>query len=450
MQRKEVLPTMATDLGRIADKARSEPKLRFTSLAHHLTRERVWESLSHIPRGSAPGIDGIGVEAAKRGFKEWVETLITSIHHQGYPAPAVRRVWIPKPGKTTKRPLGVPCVADRALQRATAQVLGALYEQDFLPCSFGGRPGKSAHQAIATLHCAAVDHGVGWVLEADLKNFFGSLDHGGLLRFVEHRVGDPRILSLIRRWLKAGVLEDGVIKGNDLGTPQGGSISVLLSNVYLHYVLDLWFEKAVRPMLKGKAHLIRYIDDFMVMFQNEEEARHFQEMLKQRLAKFGLELEPEKTRLVPFGKAAYRTSKRTGKKAGTLYFLGFTHYCTQTRKGLFTVGRRTEKSRLRRSIAALRRETLAMRHHPLKDQAERINPMLRGHFAYYGVAGNNPALNRCRFAALRQWRIALSQRSRKSNVNWETYRKILGKWPILPTRIHLPFGKLRAMAVLRI
>jgi group II intron reverse transcriptase/maturase len=289
MQRENSL-TMETGLERIAEKARSEPRLRFTSLAHHITRERVWTNLCQIPKRSAPGVDGQTVTEAKERFGEWVDNMLQSVHRQGYRAPDIRRVYIPKPGKQEKRPLGVPCVNDRALQRSTAQVLSAIYETDFLPCSFGGRPERGAHQALATLNEVIAGGKVSWVLEADLKNFFGSLSHEWVLRFVEHRVGDPRLISLIRRWLKAGILEDGEVHPNEEGTPQGGSISVMLSNVYLHYVLDLWFERVVKPRLRGEAYLIRYIDDFVMCFQYREDALRVQAALCKRLGKFGLTL----------------------------------------------------------------------------------------------------------------------------------------------------------------
>src|ERR1700739_2794895 len=256
MQREDQ-PVMTTGLERIAVKARCEPKLRFTSLAHHITKERVWENLNQIPAKSAAGVDGQTVTEAKESFEEWIAGMLQSIHREGYRAPDIRRVYIPKPGKTEKRPLGVPTVSDRALQRSTAEVLSAIYEQDFLPCSFGGRPKLSAHHALATLNEVIAGGMIGWVLEADLKNFFGSLNHDWVLRFVAHRVGDPRLISLIRRWLKAGVLEDGKVHPNEEGTPQGGSISVLLSNLYLHYVLDLWFERMVKSRLRGEARLVR-------------------------------------------------------------------------------------------------------------------------------------------------------------------------------------------------
>jgi len=295
---------MKTKLEDIAAKALKETNLVFTSLAHHVTKEMIWDSLSHIPNNSSTGIDGIDVETAKKDFNLWSEEMLKAVHRQSYKPPAVRRVWIPKPGKTEKRPIGVPCIADRALQRSVATVLNVIYEQDFLNCSFGGRPGRSAHNALASMNSIIMGKKVNWVLEADLKNFFGSLDHGWLLRFVEHRVGDPRIISLIRRWLKAGVMEEGKLSASETGTPQGGSISVLLSNIYLHYVLDLWFEKAIKPKLRGECYLIRYIDGFNVCFQYKEDAIRFREILEKRLAKFTLELEPSKTRLVEFGRFA--------------------------------------------------------------------------------------------------------------------------------------------------
>ncbi|MCA1617700.1 MAG: group II intron reverse transcriptase/maturase, partial [Acidobacteria bacterium] len=255
------MPIMTTGLERIAAKARQEPRLRFTTLAHHITKELVWESLMQIPHASAAGVDGQSVESAKETFNDWIGETLDAIHRQGYHPPPVRRVYIPKPGKLEKRPLGVPCNVDKALQRSVSQVLSMIYEQDFLPCSFGGRPALSAHHALCTLNEIIAGKRVTWIYEADLKNFFGSLDHGWMLKFVEHRVGDPRIVNLIRRWLKAGIFEEGNITPNTTGTPQGGSISVLLSNVYLHYVLDLWFTKVVRPKMKGECYLIRYLDD---------------------------------------------------------------------------------------------------------------------------------------------------------------------------------------------
>ena len=449
IQREDQL-TMETKLEQIAVKARREPNLRFTSLAHHITRDRVLKNLSKIPKRSAAGVDGQTVEAAKQSFEGWIEPMLQSIHRQGYRAPNIRRVYIPKPGKTEKRPLGVPTVADRALQRTTAEVLSAIYERDFLPCSFGGRPELSAHHALATLNEVIAGGMTGWVLEADLKNFFGSLNHDWVLRFVEHRVGDPRLISLIRRWLKAGVLEDGAVHPSEQGTPQGGSISVLLSNVYLHYVLDLWFERVVKGRLRGEARLVRYIDDFVICFQYRSDAIRVQDALRLRLGKFGLTLEPTKTKLVEFGRFAQRHAGKRGRnRPETIYFLGLTLYCTRNRKGNFKVGMRTEKSRLKRSLLSLRELMRRIRHDKISDQAGEINTVLRGHYAYYGVAGNLRSLVKVYRVVERYWRKMLCSRSWAGRgLTWDAFHQIKERTPLLKPKLRLPYGKLQVLAVL--
>jgi len=358
-------------------------------------------------------------------------------------------VYIPKPGKQEKRPLGVPCVADRALQRSAAQVLSAIYEQDFLPCWFGGRPGRSAQQALATLHEVIAGGKVEGVLEADLKNFFGSLSHEWMLRFVEHRVGDPGLISLIRRWLKAGVLEDEEVHPNEEGTPQGGSISVMLSNLYLHYTLDLWFERVVKPRLRGEAYRVRYIDDFVLCFQYRADALRVQNALRKRLGRFGLTLEPTKTKLVEFGRLAQKYANQRGRKRPeTIYFLGFTLYCTHNQKGNFRVGLRTEKSRLRRALMRLQDQMRRMRHEPIREQADYLNQMLRGHYAYYGIAGNIRSLQKVYRAVERYWRNMLSSRSWKGEVWWTQFQQIKGRFPLLRPKLYLPYTGLQAIAAL--
>jgi RNA-directed DNA polymerase len=441
---------METKLEQIAAKARCEPKLRFTSLAHHITRNRVLKNLSQIPKRSAAGVDGQTVEEAKKSFGQWIEPMLQSIHRRGYDAPAVRRVYIPKPGKQEKRPLGVPTVSDRALQRSTAEVLSAIYEQDFLSCSFGGRPKLSAHHALATLNEVIAGGKISWVLEADLRNFFGSLSHEWLLRFVEHRVGDPRLINLIRRWLKAGVMEDGAVHPSEEGTPQGGSISVLLSNVYLHYVLDLWFERVVKVRLQGEARLVRYIDDFVICFQYRSDALRVENALRHRLGKFGLTLEPTKTKLVEFGRFAQRHAGKHGRKRPeTIYFLGLTLYCTRNRKGNFKVGMRTEKSRLRRSLTSLQELMRRIRHYAISDQAGEINAALRGHYAYYGVTGNLRALIKVYQVVERYWRRMLCSRSRDGGrLTWGAFNQIKERNPLLRPKLRLPHRELQALAVL--
>lgn len=448
MQREDQL-TMETGLERIAAKARCEPKLRFTSLTHHITRDRVERNLMRISNRSATGVDGQTAEAAKKSFAGWIGPMLQSVHRQGYRAPAVRRAYIPKPGKTEKRPLGVPTIADRALQRSAAEVLSAIYEQDFLPCSFGGRPKLSAHHALATLNEVIAGGKISWVLEADLKNFFGSLSHEWMLRFVEHRVGDPRLINLIRRWLKAGVMEDGAVHPSEEGTPQGGSISVLPSNLYLHYVLDLWFERVVKIRLRGEARLVRYIDDFVICFQYRADALRVENALRRRLGRFGLTLEPTKAKLVGFGRFAQRhASKRGRKRPETIYFLGLTLYCTCNRKGNFKVGMRTEKSRLRRSLASLQDLMRRIRHYAISDQASEINAVLRGHYAYYGVAGNLRSLIKVYRRVERYWRRMLCSRSRDGRLSWDRFNQIKERNPLLRPKLRLPHRALQALAVL--
>jgi len=439
---------MSTRLEGVAAKAREDKNLVFTSLAHHVNKELIKESLRHIPLSSAKGIDKVDVETARETFSQWVEEMVTSIHRMSYKAPAVRRVWIPKPGKAEKRPIGVPCVVDRALQRSVATVLNAIYEEDFLNCSFGGRPGRGAHNALTTMSGIIMGKKVSWVFEADLKNFFGSLDHGWLLRFVEHRVGDPRILSLIKKWLKAGVMEDGKYAESEIGTPQGGSISVLLSNLYLHYVLDLWFEKAIKPRLEGECYLIRYIDDFIVCFEHKNDAERFIKVLEKRLAKFALTLEPNKTRLIEFGRFAVRNAKAKMRKPETLFFLGFTHYCTTNRKGNFQVSRRTEKSRLKRGIQKLQSKMREMRHCKVWEQVDKINQIIRGHYNYYGMGGNYQSLIKVYTETKRFLKKMLSSRSRKGYVTWGLFDKIMKKYPILRPYIKIPYEDFRKYAML--
>jgi group II intron reverse transcriptase/maturase len=344
----------------------------------------------------------------------------------------------------------VPTVTDRALQRSTAEVLSAIYEQDFLPCSFGGRPRLSAHHALATLNEVIAGGMISWVLEADLKNFFGSLDHDWVLRFVEYRVGDPRLINLIRRWLKAGVLEDGAVHPSDEGTPQGGSISVLLSNLYLHYVLDLWFERVVKCRLRGEALLVRYIDDFVICFQYRSDALRVQDALRLRLGKFGLTLEPTKTKLVEFGRFAQRHAGKHGRKRPeTIYFLGLTLYCTCNRKGNFKVGMRTEKSRLRRSLMSLQELMRRIRHYRIRDQVSEINAVLRGHYAYYGVAGNIRSLLKVYRVVERYWHRMLRSRSwAAGGLTWDTFNQIKQRTPLLRPKLRLPYRELQALAVL--
>jgi RNA-directed DNA polymerase len=439
---------MKTKVEEIAAKAKKEPKLKFTSLCHHVTKEGIWTSLQRISNKSGVGIDDKDAKEAKETFNQWVDPMLEAVHRQKYKAPPVRRVWIPKPGKTEKRPIGVPCIADRALQRNVTEVLTAIYEQDFLACSFGGRPGLSPHHALCTFDGVVVRKEISWILEADLKNFFGSLNQEWIIKFIKHRIGDPRIIKLIQGWLKAGVLEENCLTASEVGVPQGSSISVLLSNVYLHYVLDLWFEKAIKPRLKGEAYLIRYIDDFVVCFQYQEDALRFETALEKRLDKFGLELERNKTQLVEFGRYAQREAKSSGKKMHSIYLLGFTHYCSQSWKGSFQLERKTEKGRYKRSLAVTKEMLRRERHSKIEDQAREINQKLRGHYGYYGLGGNYNSLHKIYRSTERYWWKMLNSRSRKGKINWEKFKQIQERNRLEKPRLKVPFKEMRKMVVL--
>lgn len=314
---------MNMKLERVAEKARKETNLKFSSLAHHLTKELIWESLDRMTKYVAPGIDLEMAEGALKDFDLWIDKLMESIHRKSYQPPVVRRVWIPKLGKGEKSPSGVPVAVDRALQRSAAEVLSAIYEQDFLDCSFGGRPGRGGDNALAALDKIVAGAKIRWVLEANLQNLFRCMDHLWMLEFVQHRVGDPRIISMINRWLKAGVMENGEIRASEVGTPLGGSMSVLLGNVYLHYILDLWFEKVVKPGFEGQAYLIRCMDDMIVCFQESSDANLFCDILKIRLNKFAPTLRTNKTRLIEYAPFANEHGQERGKRFNPLLFSGY-------------------------------------------------------------------------------------------------------------------------------
>lgn len=439
---------MTTGLERIAAKARSHLSQRFTSLAHHITAQLLWESLNEIPHNSSTGIDKISVDEAKKTFATWSKAVLKQIHDGGYRPPPARRVYIPKPGKAEKRPLNVPTVIDRALQRSVSKILTGIYEADFQKSSFGGRPNLSAHHAVATVRTAIEERDTHWVYEADLKNFFGSLNHGWVEQFIDLRVGDPRITKLIKRWLKAGHMENSEVVQAQEGAAQGGPISVLISNIYLHYVLDLWVEKKVKPAMRGALNYVRYLDDFLVCFQYEEDALRFQRVLVKRLDKFSLVLEPSKTRLVRFGRSAKGWSRRNNQKMQTLYFLGFTFYNGVSRKGRYRLGMKTEKSRYRRSVMKLKAIINRQRHKSLAQQILSINQFLTGSFAYYGILGNYGSLRNLYYYAIKQWRKALSSRSQSGRINWEKYRTILKYYPIRKPFVRIRFRELQSMALL--
>jgi group II intron reverse transcriptase/maturase len=419
-----------TRLQRIAEAARKNPDGVFTSLNHFLGPELLRAALQRVRKDGAPGVDGQSWAEYEADFESRLPVLLDLAKSGLYRAPPVRRVHIPKGTGPEARPIGIPTIEDKLLQRAVVMILAAIYEQDFHPGSFGFRPGRSAHQALGVLREAAMGMGGGWVLEVDLRKFFDTVDHAHLRAFVRRRVRDGVILRLIGKWLKAGVLEEGSVSYPDRGTPQGGVISPLLANVYLHEVLDTWWERDVKPRLRGRATLVRYADDFVLLFEHEADARRVQAVLPKRFEKYGLTVHPEKTRLVPFERP------RSGHpEPGEFDLLGFTHRWERSRRGYWVIMRRTAKSRFRRGLQRIAQWCRANRHQPIRVQQRALALRLRGHDAYYGITGNLQALQAFRWQVYRIWRAWLSRRSQRGRLSWERFWALLKRFPLPRARV---------------
>jgi RNA-directed DNA polymerase len=424
---------------RIAELAKQSPAMGFTSLAHHLDLEWLLRAFQSTRKDGAAGVDG--QTAAEYAGGDTVDKLLSnlaSLRERAlsgtYRAPPVRRVHIPKGTGPETRPIGIPTLEDKILQRAVVMLLEPIYEQDFKNCSYGYRPGRSAHQALDAVWQQTMGTGGGWIVEVDIQKFFDTLDHAQLRDLLQRRVRDGVILRLIGKWLNAGVLEDGSLTHPDAGTPQGGVISPLLANLYLHYVLDEWFEEEVQPRLQGRAFLIRYADDFLMGFTCEADARRVLDVLPKRFGKYGLTIHPTKTRLVPFRRPSRpsRVGSGTALPAGAFEFLGFTHYWGPSRSGTWVVKRQTAPSRLVRAIRTITQWLRWNRHHPLEEQHQTLWHKLRGHFAYYGITGNSKALRRFRDAVARQWRKWLSRRQAGHRLSWAAFFRLLKQYPLPP------------------
>lgn len=431
------LDPVSTKQQRIAELAKQSPQMGFTSLAHHLDLRWLYEAYLRTRRDGAPGVDGQRADDYAAHLPDNLQSLLERAKSGTYRAPPVRRVRIPKGTGNETRPIGIPTFEDKILQRAVVMVLEAVYEQDFRDCSYGFRPGRSAHQALDALWQQTMRTQGGWVVEVDIRKFFDTLDHAHLRGLLRQRIRDGVLLRLIGKWLNAGVLEDGNLMFPATGTPQGGVISPLLANLYLHYVLDVWFEQEVKPRLKGRAFLIRYADDFVMGFTCEEDARRVLEVLPKRFGKYGLTIHPEKSRLVPFRPPSRSDRPDSGKGShpGTFELLGFTHYWSRSRKGNWVVKRRTAGSRFRRALHGMAQWCRFNRHRPLAEQHRTLGQKLRGHFAYYGITGNGEALHRFRDAVTRLWRKWLSRRSRGSSWPWEHFRRMLERYPLPPALV---------------
>jgi RNA-directed DNA polymerase len=427
---------VSTKQRRIAELARQSPGMGFTSLAYFIDIDWLREAYRRTRKDGAVGVDGQSGEDYAMDLEGNLRSLLERAKSGTYQAPPVRRVHIPKAGSATEtRPLGIPTFEDKVLQRAVVMVLEAIYEQDFKDCSYGFRPGRSAHQALESLWQQTMATRGGWIVEVDIRKFFDTIDHGHLRELLKRRVRDGVLLRLIGKWLNAGVLADGCVTHPEAGSPQGGVVSPMISNVFLHYVLDDWFERDVQPRLKGHSFLIRFADDFVMGFTCEEDARRVMDVLPKRFEKYGLTIHPEKTRLVPFERPSdrpQRSATSTRVPAGSFDLLGFTHYWGRSRQGYWVVKRQTSKSRLRRGLATVAQWCRTNRHHALAVQQYTLGQKLRGHFAYYGITGNAHALSQFRWGVIELWRKWLGRRQRAGEVAWERMYRLLERYPLPP------------------
>jgi RNA-directed DNA polymerase len=423
---------VSTKQQRIAELAKQAPPMGFFSLAHHIDLRWLYEAYERVRPDGATGVDGQTAQAYATHLGDNLRSLLERAKSGTYRAPPVRRVYIPKGTGGDTRPIGIPTFEDKILQRAVVMVLEAVYEQDFRDCSYGFRPGRSAHQALDALWRQTMATRGGWIVEVDIRKFFDTLDHAHLRALLRRRIRDGVLLRLIDKWLKAGVLEAGQVTVPDTGSPQGGVISPMLANVYLHYVLDLWFAEEVQPRLQGRAFLIRYADDFVMGFTCEADARRVLEVLPKRFGKYGLTVHPDKTRLVAFRppRASAPDDPGSGSSPGTFDLLGFTHYWGRSRRGVWIVKRRTAASRLQRALSKIAAWCRCHRHRPLQEQQQTLGHKLRGHFAYYGITGNGGALHRFRDGVLRLWRQWLSRRTRGQPSPWDHFNLLLRRYPL--------------------
>ncbi len=430
--------SVETKLHRIAQKARREPGFQFTSLFHLMDVELLRGCFKRLRGDAAAGIDGLTKREYAKNLEENLRDLIARLHRMAYIPQDVRRVWIPKPGSAKGRPLGIPALEDKLVGAAMARILEQVYEQDFIDDSYGFRPDRGCHDALRALSQTVETGKIHWIVEADIKGFFDNVEHDWLMKFLAHRIGDKRVQRYVVRFLKAGVMDEGKRLVSDEGVPQGGSISPMLANIYLHYALDLWFERRFRPSCLGMMRLIRYADDFVACFASKAEAERFRAELIERLGKFGLEVEPSKTKVIAFGPGADRLAKQEGRaKADTFDFLGFTHYCSRTRDGKrFRMKRRTSRKKFRQKLRAykdwLKASRARMRNRSLW---EKTRVKLAGHFAYYGVTDNYPSLARFAYHVqhvLFKW---LNRQGGQRRMNWEQFAQMRRCFPLPQPRI---------------
>jgi len=423
--------SISTKLQRIAGLARVSPTRVLTTLAHHIDIEFLHEAYRRTRKDGAPGVDGQTAADYARDLEPRLQTLLDLFKSGRYRAPPVRRVMIPK-GDGRMRPIGIPTFEDKVLQRAVAMVLEAVYEQDFKECSYGFRPGRGAHQALDTLREALMSVHGGWVIELDIQQFFDTLEHQHLRDILDRRVRDGVLRRVIGKWLNAGVLTEGGREQSEVGTPQGGVISPLLANIYLHDVLDVWFEDVVRPRMRGQVALVRYADDAVIVCAQEDDAKRLMAVLPKRFGKYGLTLHPDKTKLIRFVRPSLGGADPNGE---SFDFLGFTHHWAKSRRGKWVVRKRTAKKRLSRSLVRINEWCRDHRHEPLDEQRTKLAQKLHGHYGYFGVTGNYEALVRFFRETLNRWRRWLGRRSQRGYLTWPAFVELLKRQPLPAPRV---------------
>ena len=427
---------MKTEMKRIAEIARNHGKVQ--TLIHHINVENLREQHKQIKAKKATGIDGVTKEKYEESLDENLTNLVDRMKRQAYKPQEVRRVYIPKDGSKEKRGLGIPAYEDKLVQRIMAKILTAIYEEKFLDMSYGFRPMKSCHDAIKRLGRIIEKKKVSYIVDMDIKGFFDNVNHEWMIKFLEHDIQDKNFIRLIKRFLKAGILEEGKHIETDQGTPQGGVVSPVLANVYLHYVLDLWFEKKVKKQNKGESFIVRYADDFVCCFQYKEEAKQFYYRLKERLSKFGLEIAENKSKIIEFGRFAEENCKRRGDgKPETFDFLGFTHYCSKSKQGWFRVKRKTSRKKQKTKIAKMKMWIRQRMHKPLKETIKSLNRKLVGHYNYYGITDNSKSIHAFYYHTVRQLYKTLKRRTQKHRMSWERYKKLLTYMPITKPSIQV-------------
>ena len=425
---------MSTKIDRISELAREDSKRQFHSIAHMITPEALNAAFRGLRKKASAGVDGVTYETYERDAARNIQALHERLKNGKYQAQPLRRVYILKEdGK--QRPLSIPALEDKIVQKAVLEILNAIYEQDFLECSYGFRPGRGPHQALDEVGRVICTRPTGWILEIDITAYFDSIVRQQLMELIEKRVRDRSVLHLIRKWIQTGVIEEGRLLVSETGTGQGQTISPLLANIYLHYVLDEWVENEVKPRLRGEAHEIRFADDAVLCFQYKEDAEKVMEVLPKRFAKYGLTLHSEKTRLVEFGRYAEANAKRRGKKPATFDILGITYVCARSRKGKFTVHVKTMKKRFKRGLRAITEWCQENRHMPVDEQQKTLNAKLRGHYQYYGRPTNYRSVWRFYQEVCHIWRKWLSRRTRGNGMTREKFAAILRKHPLLRPRI---------------